>query len=64
MKKLLGVSVLSASLVLTATPISYASTNDLPYVKEILALQPNVTENFINEHCLYLNTNKKIIVTF
>ncbi|MFF2876790.1 YiiX/YebB-like N1pC/P60 family cysteine hydrolase [Gottfriedia sp. NPDC057991] len=44
MKKLIGVSVLTASLVLTATPISYASTNNLPYVKEILALQPNVTE--------------------
>ncbi|MEH7400707.1 hypothetical protein V7148_06960 [Gottfriedia acidiceleris] len=44
MKKLIGVSVLSASLVLTATPISYASTNDLPYVKEILILQPNVSE--------------------
>ncbi|WP_286163780.1 hypothetical protein [Bacillus sp. AFS088145] len=44
MKKLIGVSVLSASLVLTATPISYAGTNDLPYVKEILVLQPNVSE--------------------
>ncbi|QKE73085.1 hypothetical protein HPK19_09830 [Arthrobacter citreus] len=44
MKKLIGVSVLSVSLVLTGTPISYANTNDLPYVNEILALQPNVTE--------------------
>ncbi|KQL39493.1 hypothetical protein AN960_11135 [Bacillus sp. FJAT-25509] len=44
MKKLIGVSVLSASLVLTATPISYANTNDLPYVNEILEMQPNVTE--------------------
>ncbi|MEH7349877.1 hypothetical protein [Gottfriedia acidiceleris] len=43
MKKLIGVSVLSASLVLSATPISYANT-DLPYVKEILVLQPDVTE--------------------
>ncbi|WP_129689181.1 YiiX/YebB-like N1pC/P60 family cysteine hydrolase [Gottfriedia acidiceleris] len=43
MKKLIVVSVLSASLVLSATPISYANT-DLPYVKEILALQPDVTE--------------------
>ncbi|MFB7140080.1 YiiX/YebB-like N1pC/P60 family cysteine hydrolase [Gottfriedia sp. NPDC056225] len=44
MKKLIGVSVLSVSLVLTGTPISYANTNDLPYVNEILALQPDVTE--------------------
>ncbi|XRG79681.1 hypothetical protein V5E38_05000 [Rossellomorea sp. GAMAL-10_SWC] len=44
MKKLIGVSILSASLILSATPISYASTNDLPYVKEILVLQPNVSE--------------------
>ncbi|MFF3021571.1 YiiX/YebB-like N1pC/P60 family cysteine hydrolase [Gottfriedia sp. NPDC057948] len=44
MKKLIGVSVLSASLVLSITPISYANTNDLPYVKVILALQPNVSE--------------------
>jgi uncharacterized protein YycO len=44
MKKLIGVSVLSASLVLSITPISYANTNNLPYVNEILALQPNVSE--------------------
>ncbi|MGG2026802.1 YiiX/YebB-like N1pC/P60 family cysteine hydrolase [Gottfriedia sp. S16(2024)] len=44
MKKLIGVSVLSASLVLSITPTSYASSNDLPYVKEILVLQPDVTE--------------------
>jgi uncharacterized protein YycO len=44
MKKLIGASVLSASLVISFAPSSFAATyNDLPYVNEILQMQPEIT---------------------